>query len=49
MHMKFISFVAGAAIILAGCAGQANYPLSGVAASTEDGVHFMSAPDVARY
>lgn len=49
MHMKFISFVAGAAIILAGCAGQANYPLSGVAANAEDGVHFMTAPAVTRY
>ncbi|WP_298974862.1 hypothetical protein [uncultured Roseobacter sp.] len=49
MHMKFISFIAGSAIILAGCAGQNHYPLTGNAASVGDSVQFMSAPRVARY
>ncbi len=49
MHMKFISFIAGTAIILAGCASQATYPLSGVPAETDDAVQVMSAPGVGRY
>ena len=49
MHMKFISFIAGSAIILAGCAGQGRYPLTGASASAGDSVQFMAAPDLARY
>ncbi|MCV3271600.1 hypothetical protein [Roseobacter sinensis] len=49
MHMKFISFIAGAAIILAGCASQATYPLTGAAAEDGDPVYVMTAPRVAQY
>ncbi len=49
MHMKFISFIAGAGIILAGCANQSQYPLTGAAIGPGDSVQFMAAPDVARY
>ncbi len=49
MHMKFISFIAGAGIILAGCANQSQYPLTGATIGPGDSVQFMAAPNVVRY
>ncbi|MGZ2256231.1 hypothetical protein [Roseobacter sp. A03A-229] len=49
MHMKFVSFIAGAAIILAGCASQSEYPFTGAAVQPGDSVQFMTAPNMARY
>ena len=49
MHMKFVSFVASAAIILAGCASQAKYPFTGKTVQATDAVPFMTAPSLAQY
>lgn len=49
MHMKFISFIAGVGIILAGCTSQGHYPVTGKVANAGDSVRYMVAPDLAGY